>query len=87
MRGLKETMPPSHTGTRAGDRVSAGPSIGDLYPATLLVGGILAALHHARGTGEGQFVDVAMMDSLIALCESMTWRYSYTGEIQPPPSF
>ena len=74
----------SHTGTRAGDRVPAGPSIGDLYPATMLVGGILAALHHARGTGEGQFVDVAMMDALIALCESMTWRYSYTGEIQQP---
>jgi crotonobetainyl-CoA:carnitine CoA-transferase CaiB-like acyl-CoA transferase len=74
----------SHTGTAAGDRVSAGPSIGDLYPATMLVGGILAALHHARRTGEGQFVDVAMMDSLIALCESMTWRYSYTGEIQQP---
>jgi crotonobetainyl-CoA:carnitine CoA-transferase CaiB-like acyl-CoA transferase len=74
----------SHTGTRAGDRVTAGPSIGDLYPATLLVGGILAALHHARTTGDGQFVDVAMMDALIALCESMTWRYSYTGEIQQP---
>jgi crotonobetainyl-CoA:carnitine CoA-transferase CaiB-like acyl-CoA transferase len=74
----------SHTGTRAGERVASGPSIGDLYPATLLVGGILAALHHARGTGEGQFVDVAMMDALIALCESMTWRYSYTGEIQQP---
>jgi len=74
----------SYTGTRAGDRVSCGPSIGDLYPATMLVGGILAALHHAQTTGQGQFVDVAMMDSLIALCESMTWRYTYTGEIQQP---
>ncbi|MGI9598089.1 MAG: CaiB/BaiF CoA transferase family protein [Acidimicrobiales bacterium] len=74
----------SHTGTKAGERVSAGPSLGDFYPATILVGGILAALHHARATGEGQFVDVAMMDSIMAVCESLSWRYSYTGEVQGP---
>lgn len=74
----------SYTGTRSGEHVASGPSIGDLYPATMLVAGLLAALHHARRTGEGQFVDVAMMDALIALCESMTWRYTYTGEIQAP---
>jgi crotonobetainyl-CoA:carnitine CoA-transferase CaiB-like acyl-CoA transferase len=74
----------SFTGTKDGQRVASGPSVGDLYPATMLVAAILAALHHARRTGQGQFVDVAMMDSLVALCESMTWRYSYTGEIQQP---
>ncbi len=74
----------SHTGTKAGERVSAGPSMGDLYPATLLVGGMLAALHHARATGEGQFVDIAMMDSIMAVCESLSWRYSYSGEVQAP---
>lgn len=74
----------SHTGTKAGERVASGPAVGDLYPATVLVGAVLAGLHHARRTGQGQFVDVAMMDSLMALCESMSWRYSYTGEIQSP---
>lgn len=74
----------SHTGTIDGQRVSAGPSVGDLYPATMLVSGVLAALHHAKATGEGQFVDVSMMDAVMAVCESMTWRYSYTGEIQSP---
>ncbi|MEM9652932.1 MAG: CoA transferase [Actinomycetota bacterium] len=74
----------SHTGTIDGERVSAGPSVGDLYPATMLVSGMLAALHHAKATGEGQFVDISMMDSIMAVCESMTWRYSYTGEIQSP---
>lgn len=74
----------SHTGTIDGERVSAGPSVGDLYPATMLVTGILAALHHARATGKGQFVDISMMDSIMAVCESMTWRYSYTGEVQSP---
>jgi len=74
----------SYTGTKDGQRVASGPSVGDLYPATMMVGAVLAGLHHARRTGEGQFVDISMMDSLIALCESMTWRYSYTGEIQSP---
>jgi crotonobetainyl-CoA:carnitine CoA-transferase CaiB-like acyl-CoA transferase len=74
----------SYTGTSAGERVASGPSIGDLYPATMAVIAVLGALHHARMTGQGQFVDVGMIDSVIALCESMTWRYTYTGEIQPP---
>jgi crotonobetainyl-CoA:carnitine CoA-transferase CaiB-like acyl-CoA transferase len=74
----------SYTGTSAGERVASGPSIGDLYPATMAVIAVLGALHHARMTGQGQFVDVGMVDSVIALCESITWRYTYTGEIQPP---
>jgi crotonobetainyl-CoA:carnitine CoA-transferase CaiB-like acyl-CoA transferase len=74
----------SFTGTKDGRRVASGPSVGDLYPATMMVGALLAGLHHSRRTGRGQFVDIAMMDSLMALCESMTWRYTYTGEIQSP---
>ena len=74
----------SYTGTKDGQRVSAGPSVGDLYPATMMVIGVLGALHHVKVSGKGQFVDVAMMDALMALCESATWRYSYNGEVQPP---
>jgi crotonobetainyl-CoA:carnitine CoA-transferase CaiB-like acyl-CoA transferase len=82
----------SYTGPPDGDRVASGPSVGDLYPGTMCALGILAALHHAQRTGQGQFVDVAMTDAVMALCESLTWRYSYTGEIQAPrgsahPSF
>jgi crotonobetainyl-CoA:carnitine CoA-transferase CaiB-like acyl-CoA transferase len=74
----------SHTGTVEGEHVASGPSIGDLYPATMMVVGILGALHHVSRTGEGQFVDVGMADAVMALCESMTWRYTYTGEVQQP---
>ena len=74
----------SCTGHDEEHRVTAGPSVGDLYPATMCAVGILGALHHARRTGEGQFLDVAMADAVMALCESVTWRYSYTGEIQAP---
>ncbi len=74
----------SHTGTIEGERVASGPSVGDLYPATMCAVGILAAVHHARNTGIGQFVDVAMTDAVMALCESITWRYSFGGEVQAP---
>ncbi|MBV9660308.1 MAG: CoA transferase [Acidimicrobiales bacterium] len=74
----------SCTGTTSGEHVASGPSIGDLVPAVMAVVAVLGALHHARRTGEGQFVDVAMVDSVMALCESVMWRYSYTGEIQQP---
>ena len=74
----------SCTGEDIDHRVAAGPSIGDLYPATMCALGVLGALHHARATGEGQFVDVGMADAVMALCESVTWRYSYNGEVQAP---
>ena len=74
----------SCTGPDPENRVTAGPSVGDIYPATMSAVGILGALHHARRTGEGQLIDVAMHDAVMALCESVTWRYSYTGEVQAP---
>lgn len=74
----------STTGTADGEIVRVGPSIGDLYPATVSVIGVLAALMHARQTGQGQFVDVAMVDALVALDEAMIYRYSYTGVVATP---
>ena len=74
----------SATGTADGEMVRVGPSIGDLYPATVAVVGVLAAVMHARQTGEGQFVDVAMVDALVALDEALIYRYSYTGMVTAP---
>ena len=72
------TGAPGSSGTRV------GPSVGDLYPATLLALGITAGVHHARRTGEGQFVDVAMYDALVALCEETIYRWSYWGRVDHP---
>lgn len=74
----------SCTGEDQDHQVSAGPSVGDIYPATMCAVGILGAVHHAQRTGVGQFVDVAMTDAVMALTETITWRYSYTGEVQAP---
>jgi crotonobetainyl-CoA:carnitine CoA-transferase CaiB-like acyl-CoA transferase len=74
----------SATGTVAGETVRVGPSIGDLYPATVAALGITAGILHARSTGQGQFMDVAMYDALVALCEALVYRYSYTGTVTRP---
>ncbi|MCP5028927.1 MAG: CoA transferase [Actinomycetia bacterium] len=74
----------SITGTGEGEFLRAGPSIGDLYPATVAALGLCAALVHSRETGEGQFMDVAMYDALVALCEAPVYRYSYMGAVTVP---
>ena len=46
--------------------------------------GLTAAVLHARETGEGQFMDVAMYDSIVALCEAAVYRFSYAGFVTKP---
>jgi len=72
------------TGNPDGKPVKSGPGVGDIFPASLLAVGILAALVHARATGQGQFVDVAMYDAVLSLCERIVHQYSYTG-VSPRP--
>jgi crotonobetainyl-CoA:carnitine CoA-transferase CaiB-like acyl-CoA transferase len=72
------------TGSETGETYRCGPSIGDLFPATLTSLGVTAALLHAQRTGEGQFLDVAMYDGVLALCEAVVYRYSYTGQVTEP---
>ena len=76
----------AQNGNGPNDRVQVGPFIGDIYPGTIGAMGVLAALFHAQRTGEGQFVDVAMVDSIMALAEMGVMRYSYLGRPDTPPS-
>ena len=74
----------SITGLSDGTVVKCGPSIGDLYTGTVAALGVVSALLDAKTTGQGQFVDVAMYDAVVSLCENAVARYSYTGEVQHP---
>ena len=76
----------AQNGNSSDDRIQVGPFIGDIYPGTVGAMGVLAALFHAQKTGEGQFVDVAMVDSIMALGEMGVMRYSYLGKPDTPPS-
>ncbi len=70
------------TGEGDGPPVKVGPGVGDLFTAALNAVAILAAIHHRERTGEGQFVDTAMYDSMISLCERTVYQYSYGDD--PP---
>jgi crotonobetainyl-CoA:carnitine CoA-transferase CaiB-like acyl-CoA transferase len=72
------------TGPGPGQPMKVGPGVGDIFPSVLLNVGLLAAVMRARDTGVGQFLDVAMYDAVIALCERMVYLYSYRGQVSQP---
>jgi crotonobetainyl-CoA:carnitine CoA-transferase CaiB-like acyl-CoA transferase len=72
------------TGPDAKTPMKIGPGVGDIVPGAMLAFGILAAVHHARRTGEGQFVDVSMIDAVLALCERTVYQQSVAGQIPGP---
>jgi len=64
--------------------VRVGFSIGDIGAALFAALAILAALHEKEKRGQGQWIDVAMVDSQVALCENAFVRFLATGEIPKP---
>ena len=52
----------------------------DIYTGMVTAYGIMLALFMREQTGEGQFVDSAMLDNMLALNERMVTLYSFTGE-------
>lgn len=64
--------------------VRVGVTIGDLSATLFAVVGTLAALRHAETTGEGQVVDVAQVDSIVALTETAVVDYTVNGAVASP---
>ncbi len=56
-----------------------GITVGDYVPGLLGALGLVSAILHGRESGQGQFVDVAMVDGLMSLCETSQMVWSYTG--------
>ena len=56
-------------------------ALGDIGTALFAVVGILAALRHRERTGQGQYLDVAMLDSLVAMTDLVTnfWSMGLRG--------
>lgn len=57
----------------------SGASLGDMGAALYAAFGIMVALYHRERTGKGQFLDIAMLDSIYALLESNVMRYTVEG--------
>ncbi|MBS1251017.1 MAG: Succinyl-CoA--L-malate CoA-transferase beta subunit [Anaerolineales bacterium] len=57
--------------------------LADLHTGLVAAFSTLLALFMRERTGEGQFVDAAMYDSMLALNERMVMLYTLTGQMQP----
>jgi len=71
----------SITGEEGGEPARSGVSIGDIGGGVFLTIGILAALQERNKSGQGQMLDLSMLDCQIALLENAYVRHFATGEI------
>ncbi len=67
------------SGDPEGPPAFIGQAVGDTIPGLWAVIGTLLALEHRRRTGLGQFIDVAMYDSLAAMCFNAMSDYHVSG--------
>src|SRR5947209_13232267 len=68
------------TGHLEGKPIGTATSVADRYTALHATIGTLAALRHRDRTGEGQLVDVCLLDSALTMVEIPTSYYLATGQ-------
>ena len=71
----------SITGHIDSDCVKVGPSIADSFSGTYLSLGIMMALFNRERTGQGQRLDVAMIDTLFSIMENAVVTYTVEGTV------
>jgi CoA:oxalate CoA-transferase len=74
----------SITGEPGRGPVRVGASIGDIVAGLFAATGICAALHERAQSGQGQMLDLSMLDAQVALLENAFARYFATGEVPGP---
>ncbi len=74
----------SITGEPGGSPVRAGIPLGDLVGGLLAVHGVLAAYIHRQKTGEGQRIEVSLLDGQVYLLTYVAQYYFHSGNIPGP---
>lgn len=74
----------SITGPEGGEPTRVGASIGDIIAGLFSAIGVMMALNHRERTGEGQKVDVGMLDCQVAVLENAISRYLVSGVVPQP---
>lgn len=69
----------SITGDEDGPPMRVGVGICDLQTGLMGGIGLLAALHHRERTGEGQYIDLALLDTQVSLLVNQGFNYLVTG--------
>src|SRR6202012_4710520 len=59
-----------------------GVDVVDIVTGMNAAGGAMAALHHARRTGQGQVVEVSSLRAMLGASTSFTTSYSFQGAVR-----
>lgn len=70
----------SLTGEPDGEPMKSAVAVADLFTGMYAVTAILAALRHAERTGEGQHLDVSLLDCQVAMLANLGASYLMSGE-------
>jgi crotonobetainyl-CoA:carnitine CoA-transferase CaiB-like acyl-CoA transferase len=73
----------SLTGDPEGEPQKVGIPVADLFAGLYGTIGILAALRHKQATGQGQQIDIGMLDTHVAWLANQGMNYLATGENPP----
>ena len=68
-------------GTPGDDPMKVGVGVSDLFTGLYATVVILAALRHKEKTGEGQHIDVALLDTTIAMMTNMAQNFLVSGQV------
>jgi len=71
----------SITGEPEGEPIKVGVGIADIMTGMYAISAILAALHHRDVTGEGQYIDVGLLDSQVAWLTYEGQNYLSSGNV------
>jgi CoA:oxalate CoA-transferase len=74
----------SITGPEGGEPTRVGASIGDIVAGIFTAYGVMLGLFHRERSGEGQKIDVGMLDCQLAVLENAIARYVVSGEVPQP---
>jgi len=73
----------SLTGPEDGMPYKIGVAYTDLLTGLYALNGVLAALYHREKTGEGQFIDIALLDTQVATLSNAGQYYLTSGTVTP----
>ena len=64
--------------------LKVGPGIADIFSGSLLSFGLLASILKSRTSGQAQYVEVAMYDAIVSMCERAVYQYDLNKVIPKP---
>jgi crotonobetainyl-CoA:carnitine CoA-transferase CaiB-like acyl-CoA transferase len=79
IQGMSGLM--SVTGEPDGQPMKVGVAFADIFTGLYSVIGILGAVHHRDKTGQGQFIDMALLDSQVAVLANQGLNYLVGGKV------